>query len=214
MNRNNKIIGTVVLGLAVVILLFLVLRPNPKAVAPAPETTQVPQTTAVPPSQPQKPETAKNCATTTESVVVPDGHMRGMFNQGDKIQVVKNWYRCHPIQDGDVVYYRFSTQFPPVVRIVRAVGGDRFHLIKDEAKKKWNIKINDSLLSYQGKPYFFGVDPPPVLSLYETEYKGVLPKDDVILFSNVPPGDRDSSTFGVANVGDILGKVVAHGYGS
>lgn len=136
-----------------------------------------------------------------------DGTMAGLIEQGSTYTVFKNYYACHRVQAGDVVLYRFSSKFPPVPRIVRAVPGNKFKLVKDPSKKAWNIQVDGATLMYEGKPHFFGVGAPPILALYEKSFKGVLPQNVFILFSNVPPGEIDSANFGVMSLSDIIGKV-------
>jgi type IV secretory pathway protease TraF len=46
-----------------------------------------------------------------------------------------------------------------------------------------------------------------VLSLYEKDYKGIIPEDAYLILGNLPQGSLDSSHFGLVGKKDILGKV-------
>jgi hypothetical protein len=97
---------------------------------------------------------------------------------------------------------------PPVVRIARGVPGDKFELISDKPNHAWNIKINGKfVLDNVGKPYFFGAETPPTLSLYEKSHHGLLGPGEAIIFSSFPPGDKDSGVSGLASVDDLVGRV-------
>ena len=59
-------------------------------------------------------------------------------------------------------------------------------------------------------PYFFGASNPklpPPLKLLEKSRDGTLLDREIIIFSEVPPGNRDSGTLGVVNLNDVVGKV-------
>jgi hypothetical protein len=136
-----------------------------------------------------------------------DPYMRGIIEKGQKFTVLPNWYACHPLTNGDYVYYRYSSNRPPVVRIVRAHEGDHFELVQDPKHHSWNIKINGVLFEAAGEPYYFGGEPPPPLSLYVKPRNGIIGRNEAIVFSSRSPGDMDSGVFGLVNVVDLIGKV-------
>jgi len=47
-----------------------------------------------------------------------------------------------------------------------------------------------------------------MLSLYERDYKGVIPKNAYLILGNLVEGSLDSSRFGLVGKSDFLGKVV------
>lgn len=140
-----------------------------------------------------------------------DSFMDGLVKKGQKIKILTNWYACHALERGDLVYYQYSTNFDPVVKVVRAIPGDKFKVTRDKDKGAWNLAVNGEVLMDEAAqaPYYFGANPSTVLSLYEKENNGVLKDGDVIVLSNVPPGSSDSGLFGVASVSDIVGRVEA-----
>jgi signal peptidase S26 family len=153
--------------------------------------------------------TDQRCPGDVYELEMPDGSMDGLLKQNQKFKVTQNWYACNPLERGDLVYYRFSTSNDPIVRVLRAIPGDEFEVLRDEKYGAWNIKVNSDMVmdKASGEPYYFGAKPTATLSLYEKANKGKLQEGDVIVLSNVPPGSNDSGLFGVANVADIVGKV-------
>jgi hypothetical protein len=149
------------------------------------------------------------CPGETKTLTANDVYMRGVLEKGQPYKVVMNYYDCQPVKDGEYVLYSLSENLDPVVKIVRAVGGDHFKLSKDKKHGAWNLIVNDEMVKNvtDNQPYFFGGEMPATLSLYEKSHKGVLHNDEVILLSSWAPGDSDSGIFGVFNVTDIVGKV-------
>jgi hypothetical protein len=149
----------------------------------------------------------QGCVKETEEVTMGDSLMSGIIEPGEKIQVLMNYYECNPLQRGDVVLYRFSQMVNPVIKIVRAIEGDKFELEKDEVKSAWNLLVNGDKVMHGEEPYFFGGATKPTISLYEKSRNNVLAKDEAIVLSNVPPGGSDSGIFGLSARIDIIGKV-------
>ncbi len=189
MDNNQKLIrgiaaAIVVLGLAFVVYKFIPRGPRPFSLgknSPCPDKREM---------------------------VMQDYYMRGIIEKDHRYTALINYYACNPIQKGDYVLYRFAPNVPPVVRIVRAVEGDKFELKKDKKRKAWNIFINGDLLVVGNEAHFFGTDVaiPPLGLALASRRAGLLP-GDVALFSSWAPGDLDSSIFGLANIEDIIGKV-------
>ncbi len=151
----------------------------------------------------------KECPGPEVAFNMTDVYMRGVVEEGKQVKVRLNWYACNSIERGDVVLYRYSGKFSPVIKRVVGVPGDSFHLVKDKKNKAWNLDINGKLVQSQlsAEPYFFGAEETATLILYEKPRKGKLGKGEVILFSSFPPGDRDSGLFGLISTKDVIGKV-------
>jgi len=155
-----------------------------------------------------KKRTPGKCETHTESFKVKDRQMSGVLALDQEVKVIMNWYKCNPAEKGDIVLYRYSPEFDPVVKIVRAVEGDKFTVTKDKKWGAWNITINgDMLMDDSKEPHYFGAAAPTVLSLFEKGQKGKLGPGEVLVFSNVSPGQNDSGLYGVANISELIGKV-------
>lgn len=150
------------------------------------------------------------CPGETKIFVMQDLHMKGLLEPGKKFKVIYNYYDCHPVERNDLVYMKFSTEFPPIVRIARGVPGDKFKLKHDQERSAWNILINGDMVKSEiekHEAYFFGGEPPPTLSLYSDSRKSGLFSDEIIALSSYPPGKNDSGVFGLVKYVDIVGKV-------
>ncbi len=157
--------------------------------------------------RPQMPA-VEGCPGETFEFTVNDDAMAGVLDKGATVRVVKNFYKCNPVERGDLVLYRFSELRDPVVRVAQAVPGDSFKLVRSKDKVAWNIQINEELLEIDGKPFKFGSDATPVLSLYEKSSQGKLDEKTVILFGINPPYENDSTSLGALSASDIVGKVL------
>jgi type IV secretory pathway protease TraF len=163
---------------------------------------------AVAPRADLYPDVSGPCPGETRSGVMPDVYLRGILEKGAPFRVTLNWYACRALERGDLVYYRFSRSHAPVVKVARAVPGDRFRVVRDPGRKAWNLEIDGELVESGGQPYFFGTDAaPPPLALFEKSRGGRLGEKEAIVLSAFPPGDTDSGTVGVVSTDDLIGKV-------
>jgi hypothetical protein len=149
------------------------------------------------------------CPGETIAFKVPDPYLRGLLNQGDSAHVIINFFCQNPISRGQLVLYRFSEFDDPVLRLVAGTPGDRFEVLESPEKDGWKIKINGKIhKGFDGQDYVFGGDLPPPLANAAESRGGKLGEEDLIVFCTYPPGDRDSGTFGVVSVKDIIGKAM------
>jgi hypothetical protein len=139
---------------------------------------------------------------------MPDDSMVDKIQKDQKLELVENWYRCHPVAKGDFVLLKYSQTLDPVVRIVAAVEGDSFGVKQTQGKNAWNLEVNGSFFAgNSGKPLTFGDETPPMLSLYVKSHPNGLMENELIVFSLHSPGDADSGKLGVVNLTDVVGKV-------
>lgn len=149
----------------------------------------------------------EKCPAETRNLIMDDVYMRGIIEKGSDFVAAMNWYACHQPARGDVVLYRFSRKLPPAVKRVVAIPGDTISVKPDEQGNGWNLYVNNLRIESEGQAYFFGGKVPPPIKLYEMANAGVLAKDKVIVLSSFPPGDLDSSIFGVVSIEDIVAKI-------
>lgn len=83
----------------------------------------------------------------TERLEMKDGYMKGLIEMGAKYTAIKGWYRCNPVKRGDIVFYRYNSNFPPVPRLVHAIPGDKFKLVQDKKRKAWNLTVNGKVVT-------------------------------------------------------------------
>ena len=85
--------------------------------------------------------------------------------------------------------------------------GDQFRLA--DTGSRWRILINGKILTNaQSVPYEISENGYSVLSLYERDYRGMIPPNDYLILGNLPTGSLDSSQFGLIDKSDILGRVL------
>lgn len=151
----------------------------------------------------------ENCADKirTEEREVRGESLTGLIERGSSVRVLFGYYGCHEIEKEDVVAYNYAGNPNPVIKIVKAVPGDTFKLKK--APGGWNLLVNGKVLKNSGKePYLFDERGRRMLSLYESDYRGVVPPQAYLILGNLARGSLDSSRFGLVHQSDILGKVV------
>jgi hypothetical protein len=150
----------------------------------------------------------KGCIDEVREVEISDNrYMSGLLESGKTYEFLMSYYKCNKPQVGDIVLYRFSSALDPVVKVIRAVEGDRFDLEPDKIHGGWNLLVNGDKVMYGETAYFFGASTKPTLALYQESRNSVLKADEVIVLSNVPPGKDDSGTFGVVGRNDLVGKL-------
>ncbi len=158
-----------------------------------------------PPSQINKVE-QEECPIKTELRTVWGSSLSPFINSGDKIKILFKYYNCYEIKREDIVLYNFAGNENPLIKIVKGVPGDKFELRKSDSG--WNILINNQILkNSKSEPYVISRNRYKMLSLYESDYKGVIPKNAYLLLGNLVSGSVDSTRFGLVDKSNIIGKV-------
>lgn len=152
-------------------------------------------------------EILPECVSETSIVEVRGTSLSGIVEPGENLKLLIGYYKCMPVEMGDIVAYNFTGNPVPVVKIVKAVSGDRFRLQRNDSCT--TIFVNEVIMknSY-GIPYCLDGQAYRLLSLYEKDYRGFIPKDAYLLLGNLPGGSTDSSWFGLVDKGDFVGKAV------
>lgn len=149
-----------------------------------------------------------DCITKTELLEVRGGSLAPLINQGEIIKLLHKYYNCRPLKREDIIAYNYAGNNAPLIKIVKGIEGDKFQL-KKSVTGCWNILINDKILKNSQKmPYCINEQGYRMLSLYEKDYSGFIPKDAYLILGNQPDGSLDSTRFGLVSRKDLLGKVV------
>ena len=147
-----------------------------------------------------------NCVTKIEDRLVRGNSLSGLIEDGASVKILFGFYDCHEIKREDIVVYRYAGNKNPIIKIVKAVPGDTFQL--KQSLDGWNILVNNEILKNSlNQPYILDVKGYKMLSLYEKDYKGIIPKDAYLILGNLANGSLDGSSFGLIDKSDILGKV-------
>jgi signal peptidase I len=151
-------------------------------------------------------EKSQNCPIKIEEKIVRGNSLEPLIKDGETIEVFFGYYSCRPIQRNDIVLYSYAGNKNPIIKIIKGIPGDKFSLKK--TNNGWYILINGEILkNSQNQPYILDERGYRVLSLYEKDYKGIIPEDAYLILGNLPQGSLDSSHFGLVGKKDILGKV-------
>lgn len=152
-----------------------------------------------------KTEENKSCLTGAEKKIVQGDSLSGLIEPGSTVNVFLGYYKCNEIRRGDIIAYNYSGDRDPIVKVAKGLPGDKFHL--QEVNGGWNILINgETARNSQNQPYILGGKSYEMLSLYERDYKGIIPADAYLILGNLAAGSLDSTHFGLAGKNDILGK--------
>lgn len=148
----------------------------------------------------------RTCITGIEAKIVRGTSLSGLINEGATVKIFFGYYNCNEVRRGDIVVYNYSGDPNPIIKIAKGLPGDEFHLQKSAGG--WNLVINDEIIkNSQNQIYTFSEQGHKMLSLYENDYKAVIPVDAYLLLGNLASGSLDSTRFGLVGKTDILGKV-------
>ena len=147
-----------------------------------------------------------NCVSEERPVILRGNSLSGFLEPGAELKILVDYYKCHELGREDVIAYNYAGDNVPIVKIVKAIKGDTFHL--KQSGNCWNILINGEITkNSQNLPYCISENGYKMLSLYENDYKNIIPKDAYLILGNLTGGSLDSTQFGLIGKTDILSKV-------
>ena len=147
----------------------------------------------------------KKCDIKETEKLVTGESLQGMIEPGTKIKILENYYACNPVKKEDIVIYKYRGSVEPLIKIVKAVPGDKLDLLKKDGG--WNIIVNGEVLkNSENKPYLINETGYRILSLYIDNYKGEIPEGAYLILGNDPGGSLDSTRFGLVGKDDFIGK--------
>ena len=152
------------------------------------------------------PQSINRCSIKIEEKIVRGTSLFPLIKPGQEIKLLYGYYDCHPVERGDVVAYDYAGRENPIIKIIKAIPEDKFHL--EKASNGWHIFVNDKILrNSENKPYLLSENGYKMLSLYWKDYNGIIPENTYLILGNLVSGSLDSSRFGLVYKTDILGKV-------
>lgn len=154
-------------------------------------------------------ESLPECVNKIETVEVRGESLAPQILLGQNVRLLHGYYNCHPIQTDDIVAYNYAGNGVPIIKIVKAVPGDKWRIEKDEVLNLYRIIVNDlALENSEGKIYRIPEADIKILKLYAASYP-VIPPDSYLILGNVVSGSIDSTKFGLVGSKDIIAKVDA-----
>jgi signal peptidase I len=154
---------------------------------------------------PGEPEDSGDCVTKVQFLEVRGNSLAPLINAGQTIKLVYGYYNCHPVEREDIIAYNYVGNAAPIIKIVKAVPGDKWYLRKSNGD--YLIVVNDKpLVNSEGKFYQIPESKKKMLQLYVEDYP-VLPENTYLILGNQVSGSLDATRFGLIDKSDILGKV-------
>lgn len=148
------------------------------------------------------------CPITVEIKTIRGNSLEPLIESGSQIKVLFGYYNCNEVKRDDLIIYSYAGDENPLIKIVKGLPNDRFGLQKTEGG--WHILINGKILkNSENQPYLLDERGYKMLSLYEKDYKGVIPENAYLILGNSAGGTLDSTHFGLVDKSDILGKAEA-----
>ncbi|MGB9680946.1 MAG: signal peptidase I [Minisyncoccia bacterium] len=146
------------------------------------------------------------CSIKIEEKIVRGSSMEPVLKEGQTVKILFGYYNCHPVEREDIIVYDFKGNEAPIIKRVKGIEGDSFHLEKTEGG--WLILIHgEPIKNSKGEYYVIPERGYKMLSLYERDYKGKIPEGAYLILGEEAKGTLDSTYFGLVGKNDILGKV-------
>ena len=151
-------------------------------------------------------EVREGCSIKVEERIVRGSSLTPLVEAGEIVTILFGYYDCHQIRRNDVIAYNYSGRSDPIIKVVKGLPGDTFHLEKNNMG--WNILINNKIVkNSQDEPYLLSEKKSKMLALYESDYQGVIPENSFLILGNLVSGSLDSTRFGLIDKSNTLGKV-------
>ena len=147
------------------------------------------------------------CVTSESLEIVNGDSMEPLLMNGQSVRVLYGYYNCNEINREDIIIINYSGSSDPLVKSVKAVENDRFHLLNVESG--WNIMVNGEILkNSQGIPYSISKGGKDMISIYLQSYNNTIPLGAYLVLGEKSSGSVDSTKFGLIGKEDILGKII------
>jgi len=148
------------------------------------------------------------CNVNYEVFTVRGDSLAPQFTDGQQVKLFADYYDCHSLSAGDAVAYHWAgNPDAPIVKIVKAVAGDRWRMELAPAQNAYQIEVNGQWLkNYAGELYQIPEKNAKLLLLYADSYPEI-PEGACLILGNVVRGSDDSVKFGLASQKNIAGRI-------
>lgn len=132
-----------------------------------------------------------------------------LINPGQTIKLVYGYYDYQPVKREDIIAYNYAGNAVPIIKIIKAIPGDKWELKKNDQSDSYRIIVNgQSLKNSLGEFYQIPEAEIKMLKLYVRDYP-IIPLNTYLILGNRTAGTLDATRFGLINKKDIIGKVEA-----
>ena len=146
-----------------------------------------------------------SCVQHQSEKIVNGNSLSGIFESGGCVKVLYRFYDCNQIKKEDIVVYNQTGNKNPIIKIVKAVPGDKLSFIDNGSK----LVINGMPVTNSRRDEYFFAET-KMLALYANDYP-TIPRNTYLILGNNTRGTFDSSHFGLVDGDGIIGKVIACG---
>ena len=147
-----------------------------------------------------------DCVKKIELKEVRGNSLFPLIKSGQQVKLLYDYYECHTIEKEDVVAYNYGGNSNPIIKIIKAIPGDKLEFKKNENDSFQIIINNKQLKTSEEQLYQIPESKSKIMELYAKSYP-VLPKDTYLILGNQIAGTLDSTKFGLIHKNDILGKI-------
>ena len=163
---------------------------------------------AVTKASPEEPgNNSISCIVKVKFFQVRGNSLSPLINPGQTIKLLYGYYNCHPVERGDIIAYNYAGNDAPIIKIVKAVPGDKWQLKKNNRQNSYQIMVNGGpLKNSDGKSYRIAESNIKMLKLYVQDYP-TIPQNTYLILCNQLSGSLDATRFGLIDKSDILGKL-------
>ena len=143
-----------------------------------------------------------------EKVIVRGNSLYPLIKDGEEIKLYRGYYKNRKIGRGDIIAFNYTGRKVPVIKIVKAIGGDKFS-VRELKDNRYELTINGKgLKDWRGLSYTFSNKKKKMLKLYEKDFNGTVPIGFYLVFG-VESCDAclDSGRFGFLQKAKIIGKI-------
>lgn len=150
----------------------------------------------------------QNCPVEEKQEIVRGDSLGPIVRNGQEVKILYGYYQGNEVKRGDIVAYDYKGNPNPIIKIVKAIPGDKFGFAQSKEKNVWHILINNKILkNSENMPYLINATSYKLLSLYENGFKRVIPENTYLILGNQPSGTLDSTRFGLVDKNGLIGKV-------
>lgn len=133
-----------------------------------------------------------------------------LINPGQTVKLIYGYYDNQSVKREDIVAYNYAgNKAAPIIKIVKAVPGDKWRLEKNNQSDDYQIIVNGQpLKNSEGEFYQIPEAKIRMLELYARDYP-ILPENTYLILGNQIAGTLDATRFGLIGKSDIIGRVEA-----
>lgn len=151
-------------------------------------------------------EQKEDCEITRVVKTIRGVSMSPLLEPEQDIVLLEGFYNCNLPSIDDVVVLNHANRETPLIKVIKAGPEDKFQVIKNN--DYYQILVNEQILvNSVGEHYLLSEQEANMISLYERDYGGVIPRDAYLILGDNVLSSIDSTEFGLVGKSSFIGKV-------